>query len=440
MKIKVLQRMPEDFIRETRHDIHKVHRNFSAAEHPFESEREYQRAMNAVKLDKVFAKPFLGALDGHCDIPTCISKHPSKLSSIASASADGEMRLWDLSTKKCTQKWQGHDGFVRGLTYSPDGDKLISCSDDKTVKFWNTEEISEEPLETIVCKHMVSGITCQQDGDKFATCGESTQLWEFGRSVPIRTFKWGIDSIHFVKFNPVEKNLLGAGAHDNSILLYDTRDVGPVRKVVMTLKTNAMAWNPMEAMVFVTASDDYNLYSWDMRNLKLPTLVYSDHIEAVVDVDYSPTGREIVSGSYDKTIRIFPYNSGKSRDIYHGKRMQRLTRVLWSNDDKFIVSSSNEMNLRLWKARASEKLGIIRPRERTSLQYKEKLKEKYSMHPKISRIHRHHHVPKYILNAKREHVIIKNSERKKEANLRRHSKPGSVPFVSEKSKKVVEES
>jgi hypothetical protein len=38
---------------------------FSQTEHPFEAEREYTRALNSVKLEKVFAKPFLGALDGH---------------------------------------------------------------------------------------------------------------------------------------------------------------------------------------------------------------------------------------------------------------------------------------------------------------------------------------------------------------------------------------
>ena len=37
----------------------------SQTEHPFEAEREYTRALNSVKLEKVFAKPFLGALDGH---------------------------------------------------------------------------------------------------------------------------------------------------------------------------------------------------------------------------------------------------------------------------------------------------------------------------------------------------------------------------------------
>ena len=42
-----------------------------------------------------------------------------------------------------------------------------------------------------------------------------------------------------------------------------------------------------------------------------------------MSVDYSPTGKEFVSGSYDKTIRIFPATEGHSREIYHTKRMQR---------------------------------------------------------------------------------------------------------------------
>eukprot|EP00088_Acartia_fossae_P004693 TRINITY_DN1201_c0_g1_i4.p1 TRINITY_DN1201_c0_g1~~TRINITY_DN1201_c0_g1_i4.p1 ORF type:complete len:450 (-),score=116.56 TRINITY_DN1201_c0_g1_i4:30-1379(-) len=449
MKVKVLKRSAEDFVRETKHDIHKVHRNYSQTEHPFEAEREYQRALNAVKLDKVFAKPFIGSLDGHRDALTCVCKHPGRISSIASAAADGEIRLWDLTARKCKASWQGHNGVVRGICYAPGGASILSCADDKTIKFWSLGEEEaagegsrrqDEPKDTIVCKHMVTGITHQQQGEKFATCGENTQLWETGRSLPIRTFKWGVDSVHFVRFNPVETNLLGAGAHDNSIIIYDTRDVGPVRKVVMALRSNAMAWNPMEAMVFTTASEDYSLYSWDLRQLKAPTNIFMDHVAAVVDVDYSPTGREIVSGSYDKTIRIFRSHEGRSREVYHTKRMQRLTSVLWSNDDRYIVSGSDEMNLRLWKARASEKLGIIKNRERNSLQYQEKLKEKYSLHPKVSRIQRHRHVPKHVLNASREHTIIKTSKARKEANLRKHSKPGSMPHLPEKDKKVIEES
>lgn len=87
--------------------------------------------------------------------------------------------------------------------------------------------------------------------------------------------------------------------------------------------------------------------------------MHTDHVGAVTDVDYSPTGKEFVSGSYDKSVRIYEADKAHSREIYHTKRMQRLTSVLWSLDNKYILSSSDEMNIRVWKARASEKLGAV---------------------------------------------------------------------------------
>ena len=96
-----------------------------------------------------------------------------------------------------------------------------------------------------------------------------------------------------------------------------------------------------------------------MRNLKQARQIHKDHISAVIDVDYSPTGREFVSGSYDKTIRIFGAEEGHSREVYHTKRMQRLTSVAWSADNKYILCGSDEMDIRIWKANRSEKLGVV---------------------------------------------------------------------------------
>lgn len=42
-----------------------------------------------------------------------------------------------------------------------------------------------------------------------------------------------------------------------------------------------------------------------------------------MDVEFSPTGEELVTGSYDRTVRIWRRDQGQSRDIYHTKRMQR---------------------------------------------------------------------------------------------------------------------
>ena len=69
-----------------------VPRNYDPELHPFAAPREYTRAMNAVKLGRMFAKPFVGSLDGHGDSVTCLSKHPSRLSQLYTGAADGEVR------------------------------------------------------------------------------------------------------------------------------------------------------------------------------------------------------------------------------------------------------------------------------------------------------------------------------------------------------------
>lgn len=451
----MLKRDPSDYIRETKSDIHRVPRNFNPELHPFEANREYVRAMNAAKLERVFAKPFLGALDGHGDGVTALKAHPKRLSRVASASADGEVRIWDLTRRHCMKIFQGHDSrsLIRGIAFDSSGERLMSIADDKKILTWKIEDeevdtisntspqIVTQPLESVTSKNMLTGISHHRNHNSFVTCGEgSVLLWDSGRSHPVKQFEWGVDSVHTVKFNQIETNILAACASDRSIILYDIRAKTPaIRKIIMDLKTNAIAWNPMEAFVFVTANEDYNCYAFDSRHLKRPLNVHMDHIGAVIDVDYSPTGKEFVSGSYDKTIRIFPVDSGHSREVYHTKRMQRLTCVAWSKDNRYILSGSDEMNIRLWKAKAWEKLGLMKDRQKAALEYNEKLKEKYSAHPKIKKIVKKRHVPKHVLNAEREHKIIKESKKKKEANRRAHSKPGAVPYNAERDKHVLKE-
>ncbi|CAH2108425.1 unnamed protein product [Euphydryas editha] len=442
VKIKVISRNPEDYLRATKRDIHKLQRNYDPSLHPLEGPREYVRALNAVKLERVFAKPFIGSLDGHSDGVSSLAKHPSRLAVLASGAFDGEIRLWDLASRKCTRHFVAHEGWVRAISYTPEGQQFISVGDDKTIKTWKSEiidEDDEDPLNTLLSMSVVSGISHHRSKPIFATCGEHCQLWENTRSEPIKVFKWGVDSLHHVAFNQVETNLLASCASDRSVILYDFRESGPLRKVVMELRSNALSWNPMEAFIFTVANEDYNLYTFDVRKLKQPVNVHMDHTSAVIDVDYSPTGREFVSGSYDKTVRIFESLKGHSRDVYHTKRMQRLTCVKWSLDNKYILTGSDEMNIRIWKAKASEKLGVLKPRERTALNYAEALKEKFSAHPQVKRIARHRHVPKHIHNAQKEIKTIREKNKRKEANRRAHSKAGSVPFVPERKRHVVKE-
>uniref|UniRef100_A0A8D8UIM1 DDB1- and CUL4-associated factor 13 n=1 Tax=Cacopsylla melanoneura TaxID=428564 RepID=A0A8D8UIM1_9HEMI len=443
MKVKVISRNPDEYLRETKDSIHVLPRNIDPALHPFEGPREYVRALNATKLERVFAKPFVANLDGHKDGISCLTKHPTKLATIISGAYDGEVKLWSLTSQSCIQTIQAHDGHVRDVCFLPDGSRFLSVGIDSTIKTWSASCLescdadapsSIVPLSTIISKSVISSISHQRKSNIFATCGDQCQLWEHERNEPIRAFSWNVDSLHHVAFNPIDKHILASCASDRSIILYDTRATGPIRKVVMSLRSNQVSWNPMEAFVFTAANEDFNLYSYDVRKLSSPLFVHKDMTSAVTSVDYSPTGKEFVAGGYDKSLRLYNAHQGHSRDIYHTKRMQHVTHTVWSLDNKYVISASDEMNLRVWKAHASENLGYMNTKQRQAVHYTEALKAKYASHPQVRRIARHRQVPRHIYNAANEHRSMRNKVTRKEANKRKHSKPGTVPHVAERTK------
>lgn len=70
-------------------------------------------------------------------------------------------------------------------------------------------------------------------------------------------------------------------------------------------------------------------------------------------------------------------------------------------DSKYIISGSEDTNLRIWKSKASESLQPLLPREKEAIAYSEKLKKKYKYNPEIKRILRHRHLPVNIMKRKK---------------------------------------
>ncbi|KAH6573670.1 hypothetical protein BASA50_002803 [Batrachochytrium salamandrivorans] len=434
MKVKTISR-PEDFARERTGDIYRVQKNLDPVLHPFEQAREYTRALNSTKLERLFAKPFVSALSGHTDGVYCMAKHPTKLTTIVSGSGDGEIRTWSLSSQTCTWKTVAHKGFVKGISCVPFNDHFISVGEDKAVKMW--DGVDAMPINTYISKFSFTGIDHHRSKPLFATSNTGIDLWDHHRSEPTLTLQWGAETVTTVKFNQTETNIIASCGTDRTIILYDIRTSSPISKVIMALRTNAIAWNPMEAFNFTTANEDHNCYTFDMRNLANTLSVAKDHVSAVLDIDYSPTGEEFVTGGYDKTIRIFGARDGRSREIYHTKRMQRTFCVKYSMDSKFVLSGSDDGNIRLWKTKASDKLGTLTVRERNALEYSKAVKERYKHMPEIRRIDKHRKVPKAIKGAAHKKQIMQDSLKNKEKNRRKHSKTDTLAFKSERKKHIL---
>ncbi|VDM31192.1 unnamed protein product [Hydatigera taeniaeformis] len=460
MKIRLLSRNPADYLRETADDIFKMPRNYSATEHPFAAEREYVRALNSAKLSRMMAKPFLGCLEGTTDTMTVMSLNTETVGLAVFGTADGKIQYWEIGNRKLVHEAPAHAGEVRGVCQYHKSQLMYSCGLDCQLKQWRMDHSNigsawSEPLNTVLLDCTPLCLDHHPSMDAFLVgTPESCLLYHSTRlDVPVREWTWGREAIHQATFNPVEHNLVGILTKDNSIILADTREDSPLRKLKMNLKLNSFSWNPMEPYVFTAACEDYNLYTYDCRFFRHPKRVFIGHTNAVMAVDYSPSGREFVSGCYDGTasyhciltklyismrivlssIRLWSVEQTSSVDVYHTRRMKRVLTVKFTLDGRFILSSSTDQNVRLWKAHASEKLGPMKPRERESLATAEALREKYKEHPEVRRILRNRHVPKSIYAATKEHRIIRAKEKRKLRNVRIFNR-SNVPVVPEKEK------
>lgn len=455
MKVKTISRSSDTYVPVRNSQESSLPRNLNPALHPFERAREYTRAVTATKMERMFAQPFIGQLgEGHRDGIYTIAKNFNTTNQIASGSGDGVIKYWDLTSRDEVTSFKAHYGMVSGLCVTPNQEQrklMLSCGDDKTIKLWSVnkndfeEDINDTELyqsknqglvKTWLGEHAFKGIDHHFTDDLFVTGGASIQLWDLKRSKYISDLTWGADNINTVKFNNTQTNVLASCGSDNSIVLYDIRTNSPIQKVVTELKNNAIAWNPMEAYNFASGCEDHNAYYWDMRNLSRSINVYKDHVSAIMDLDFLPTGDELVTGSYDKTIRIYKTRSGHLRDIYHTQRMQHVFSVKFSTDARYILSGSDDANIRLWRAKSNDRANIKSAKQRSAMEYDDALKERYKFMPEVKRIARHRHVPKVVKKAQEIKRTEYESLKRRQDNERRHSKPGSKPRVSDREKHI----
>ncbi|CAI5758487.1 unnamed protein product [Candida verbasci] len=452
MKVKTISRSSDNYVPVRNTQESSLPRNLNPALHPFERAREYTRALQATKLERMFAQPFIGQLgDGHRDGVYTLSKNFKNLSQFASGSGDGVIKYWDLVSRDEIISFKAHHGMISGLCLTPQN-QMLSCGNDKYIKLWsvdtddfenniNDNEIYESKnnglIKTFIGEHSFSSIDYHHDNkDLFVTGGAQIQLWDINRSKYISNLSWDINNVSKVKFNRTETNIIASlsGGSENNIILYDLRTNTPIQKCITNLKNNCICWNPMESFNFVTGNEDHNAYLWDMRKLKKSLNIYKDHVGAIMDIDISPTGQELITGSYDKTLRIYNINEGHSKDIYHTKRMQKIFCCSYSMDSKYILTGSEDTNIRIWRSNASSRSAIKSSKQRSKLEYDEKLKEKFKYMPEIRRISKHRHVPKVVRQAQEIKRIEIDSLKRRQNNNKRYNK--DLPNLSEREKHI----
>ena len=88
-------------------------------------------------------------IEGHTDAVGCVAFSPDG-QQIVSGSNDWTVRVWDTKTGEVAAgPFEGHTGPVWSVAFSPDGQQIVSGSSDKTVRVWDakTGDVVAEPFE-----------------------------------------------------------------------------------------------------------------------------------------------------------------------------------------------------------------------------------------------------------------------------------------------------
>ncbi|KAK0437568.1 WD40 repeat-like protein [Armillaria borealis] len=441
VKISVLQHAPSLHLPTRPGDPTPTSRNLDPLMHPFSRARERTRALNAAKMERMFAKPFVASLEGHVDAVEVLMRKPGDLSTVASGSWDGGIIIHNISMRTHLLRLpQAHKGKVSGLCFTEDS-KLLSCGVDRNIKMWDTESGSDQPVMVFPGKSAFNSIDHHRSDPVFATASNLIQVWDESKTSAISnlTFPTSTETITSVRFNQSEPSVLASIGSDRTFTLYDIRTGKAERRVVMQFSSNALSWCPTHPTTLLLASEDHNLYTFDIRHLLTPTQIYKAHVAAVMSCEWAPTGLEFVSGGWDRTVRIWKKDKGSSEDVFHGKRMGRVSSTIFTNDARFVVSGSDDGNLRVWKANASEKLGVVNARERAAIEYRGKLVERWKMDKEVGKVARTRHLPKPVYQASKLKRTMLDARRVKDERRRKHTREGENKPKAERRKAVIAE-
>jgi len=77
------------------------------------------------------------------------------------------------------------------------------------------------------------------------------------RDSPLRAYDCGHNTVQSVSCNPIEDTVIAGCSSDRSIFLLDSRQKVPLTRVVLKLRSNKIAWHPLESYTFTAANEDY---------------------------------------------------------------------------------------------------------------------------------------------------------------------------------------
>ena len=278
--------------------------------------------------------------------------HPTDATLLLSVSGP-VTTLWKLPGGRPVFEMR-HGAQINSAEFSPKGDRIITSSNDRTVRIWDT--VTGAPVGAPI-KHdgEVTNAVISPNGRFLASVvGNRLLLWEL-RGTPTLRYSFEHDQrITCVRFSPdslvifsgtdggrVEAHNVFQGERagesvreDGAIIAIDLSPDGK-RLLVATANGTARVWQPPP---------------------RYPISERLWHGGAVESMSLSPDGRLLLTGSAEGKARIWDLSQdqGSPRELVHGAAVLA---AAFSADGKYILTGSTDAKARLWLTSSSQLIG-----------------------------------------------------------------------------------
>lgn len=256
---------------------------------------------------------------------------------LASASADGTVKLWEIATGNVLQTLQ-HNDQVWEIAFNSTGSQLLSASLDRNARLWSVE--NGELLATLPHQKDVYSVVFVDNLIVSADAGGIIKIWEQGRSKLI--LNGHRSAIHKLTPSPDSKTFLSA-SQDFTAKLWDLNG-----KTLQTFKghqasVNTAIFSP-DGKLILTASADHQAILWDVQTGKsLKTMEFNDEINGAL---FNPQGTQILLFGASKIAQLWDLNGNLLKNFQHD---QALTSAQFNADGSQILTASEDGTLKIWK-------------------------------------------------------------------------------------------
>ena len=285
---------------------------------------------------------------------------------LISGGNDKNIKVRSLHTGRILRTFSGHSGSVYAVAISPDGQTLVSGSWDSTIKVWNlntaggsiaqgiasTSRILGDGLLQTLSGHSaeVNSVTISPDGQTLVSGSEdeTINLWELRTGELKTTLTGHSKGVKSVAVSPDGKTL-ASGSADETINLWNLRTGELLRTLAgHSNGVKSVAISP-DGQILVSSGQDKTIQLWHLHTGELYSRL-TEHWGEVNSVVISSDGQTLISGSRDETIRLWHLATGAQLYSLEGHQAA-VAGVAISPDGQKIVSSSWDQTIRVWGVR-----------------------------------------------------------------------------------------